>query len=408
MSDRRQDPTSPSNPEPPDPEAQEDLGGYLEAGARGSGRAAERLTGILEEIDRAAVLLGELLAEAAPDRRHLIAIQPRFQALQLCELLLARSRDAWFTDAAAAVEMAELAVAVSGRLDTERYGESLIADVQARAWACFGNALRISSDLRRAEEALRTAEEHNRAGGEDAYTSAEILSFKASLRNSQGRFEEAAALLDDVIGVYREARDRHREGRALIQKGTARSYSGRHSEAIRLVRRGLSKIDAFEEPRLLVSARHNLIGYLNESGRHEEALRTLQETRDLYLQLGERSHLVRLRWLEGRIHRDLGHLAEAEAALRDAREDLVQQGIAVDAAFVALDLAVVLLKRGDSAELKRLALEMLPIFESRDVRDEAFAAFLLFRQAAEAEQVTLGLLQEMADALEKARRRTER
>jgi tetratricopeptide (TPR) repeat protein len=408
MSDRRQDPTSPSNPEPSDPEAREDLGVYLEAGARGTGRAAERLTGILEEIDRAAVLLGELLAEAAPDRRHLIEIQPRFQALQLCELLLARSRDAWFTDAAVAVEMAELAAAVSGRLDTEPYGESLIEDVRARAWACFGNALRISSDLRRAEEALRTAEEHNREGGEDAYTSAEILSFKASLRNSQGRFEEAAALLDTVIGVYREARDRHREGRALIKKGAARSYSGQHSEAIRLVRRGLSKIDAFEEPRLLVSARHNLIGYLNESGRHEEALRTLEETRGLYLQLGERAHLVRLRWLEGRIHRDLGHLAEAEAALREVREDLVQQGIAIDAAFVSLDLAVVLVKRGDSAELKRLALEMLPIFESRDVRDEAFAAFLLFRQAAEAEQVTLGLLQEMADALEKARRRTER
>ena len=408
MSDRRQDdPTSPSNPEPSDPEAREDLGVYLEAGAQGTGRAAERLTGILEEIDRAAALLGELLAESEPDRRNLIEIQPRFQALQLCELLLARSRDAWFTDAATAVEMAELAVAVSGRLDTE-YGESLIEDVRARAWACLGNALRISSDLRRAEEALGTAEEHNREAGEDAYTSAEILSFKASLRNSQGRFEEAAALLDDVIRVYREARDRHREGRALIKKGAARSYSGRHSEAIRLVRRGLSKIDAFEEPRLLVSARHNLIGYLNESGRHEEALRALEETRGLYLQLGERSHLVRLRWLEGRIQRDLGRLAEAEAALRDAREDLVRQGIAVDAAFVSLDLAAVFLKRGDSAELRRLALEMLPIFESRDIRDEAFAAFLLFRQAAEAEQVTLGLLQEMADALERARRRTER
>ena len=238
MSDRRQDPTSPSNLEPSDPEAREDLGVYLDAGARGAGRAAERLTGILEEIDRAAVLLGELLAESEPDRRHLIETQPGLQALQLCELLLAKSRDAWFTDAAVAVETAELAVAVSGRLDTERYGESLIEDVRARAWACFGNALRISSDLRRAEEALRTAEEHSREGGEDAYTSAEILSFKASLRNSQGRFDEAAALLDAVIGVYREARDRHREGRALIQKGTARSYSGRHSEAIRLVRRG--------------------------------------------------------------------------------------------------------------------------------------------------------------------------
>jgi tetratricopeptide (TPR) repeat protein len=411
MTDRRRDPETPprqGQEGPSTPEPREGVGGPEGALRLGTSHAAERLTSILEEIDCAAALLDELLAEPGPDRRRLIETQPRFQALKLCELLLARSREAWFTDAAASVELAELAVSLSDRLDVGHYGKGLVEDTRARAWAHLGNARRIASDLRQAEEALHTAEEHLLQGDEDSYTAVEILSFKASLRNTQGRFEEAAALLDPVIAVYCEARDRHREGRALIQKGTALSYAGRHAEAIRVVRRGLKRIDAFEEPRLLVSARHNLIGYLNESGRNEEALRTLEETRGLYLQLGERAHLVRLRWLEGKIHRDLGHLDKAEAALREARADLIRHGIALDAALVSLDLAMVLLDRGDAAELKRLALEMVPIFESRDVREEALAAFLLFRQAAEAEQVTAGLLQEMASSLERARRRVER
>jgi len=372
------------------------------------GEVGTEATEILQEIDHAAVLLGEILGRPGPDRRRLVEEQPRFRTLMLCDLLLDKSREAGFTDPAAAVELAELAVVISGRLDVERFGEGLVEDFQARAWACLANSLRISSDLRRAEEALETAEEHHRRGDEDAYTGAEILSFKASLRSAQGRYEEAAALIDPSIKLYREARDRHREGKALIQKGTALSYAGRHARAIRLVRRGLAKIDVFEEPRLLVSARHNLIGYLNEVGRHEEALRSLAETRGLYLQLGERTPLVRLRWLEGKILRDLGRADEAEAAFREVRDELIGLGLGLDAALVSLDLAMVFLDRGATGELKRLAAEMIPVFESRDDHRKALAAFLLFQKAAEAESVTLGLIREMVTSLEQARRIGER
>jgi tetratricopeptide (TPR) repeat protein len=390
MSDRRRDPQPPLRQEPE------------------GDRVLQGASEILEEIDHSAALLGEILAETTQDRRRLVEEQPRFRALMLCDLLLERSREAGFTDPAAALELAELGVLVSDRLDSGHYGERLVEDARARAWSHLANAFRISSDLRHAEEALQTAEEHHRQAGEDAYTGAEILSFKASLLNAQGRYEEAAALLDPVVGVYRDARDAHREGRTLIQKAAAVSYAGRHAEAIRLARRGLAKIDLFEEPRLLVAGRHNLIASLRGSGRHEEALKALSETRRLYLQLGERSPLVRLRWLEGKILRDLGRLEEAEAALREVRTELAQLRLGLDAALASLDLAMVFLERGETGELKRLAAEMIAVFESREDHQRAMAAFLLFQKAAETEQVTLVLLQEVASSLEQAQRSTER
>jgi hypothetical protein len=136
--------------------------------------------------------------------------------------------------------------------------------------------------------------------------------------------------------------------------------------------------------------------------------RALAETRGLYLQLGERSSLIRLRWLEGKILRDLRWGDEAETAFREVRDELIGLGLGLDAALVSLDLAMILLERGDTGELKRLAAEMIPMFESWDDHRKALAAFLLFQKAAEAEQVTLGLLQEVAVALERTRRALER
>lgn len=370
-------------------------------------RASQRLAGILEETEEAGELLVDLLRKPAAERKELVRTEERFHRLKVCELLENELRDLWSDDPASVVELAELAVQIAERLDPDRYGEKLVEDARAMAWACLGNSHRITSDLRAAEEAFQTALEHHRRAGEDAYTTAEILSFMASLRTSQGWFDHAAKLLDGAIAIYQAAQDRHMEGRTLIKKGVALGHAGRFKKAIRLIRAGLSRINPLEEPQVVVAAQHNLIWYLNESGGHREAHRALRKCRKLYLELGDRMHLVRLRWLEGKIARELGRLEEAEGALREARKAFVERGIGFDAALVSLDLAMVYALCGENGKVKRLAAEMVPIFESRDVHQEAIAALLIFKEAAEAEKISLGLLGRIAAYLERARRNPE-
>ncbi len=367
-----------------------------------------RLPELLREVDEAAALLAELLGTPEAERRRLVETGVRFQSLQLCGLLEMRSREAWFEDPARAVALAELAVAAATRLDEAHYGVQRAEDARASAWAYLGNACRIAADHRRAEQALATAEEHLRRGGGDAYTEALLLGFEASLRGAQRQFDEAARLLDDAIATYREARDRQQEGKALVKKGMILGYAGRHDEAIRLIRRGLARLDIVQEPRLLVAARHNLTWFLNESGRHQEAEASVEESRRLYLDLGERTNLVRLRWLEGNIARELGREEAAEAALQEARDAFLESGIGIDAALVSLDLAAIYFRRKDTGALKRLAAEIEPVFAAGDLQQEALAALLLFRQAAEAEEVTLDLLDQVATGLQPARGNLER
>jgi tetratricopeptide (TPR) repeat protein len=143
--------------------------------------------------------------------------------------------------------------------------------------------------------------------------------------------------------------------------------------------------------------------FLSEQGRYDEALALLQQTRPLYDQLRDRMNLVRLRWLEGKIEAGRGSSRRAEELLREVRAELVARDLGYDAALLSLDLARLLVHQGRSEEMRRLAEEMIPIFQSRDIHREAIAALIVFQKAAEMERVTVSLVQELSDYLRRSR-----
>ncbi len=192
---------------------------YGAAFDRLAARLGAHVDRVLREAREASILMEELLLQPRERRRERVRSEPRLWLIKLCEGLEAASRRAGTADLATAVELAELAVEVAERLDSRCYGEALVGDAQALAWAYLGNARRIDCDLDRAEEALVHAERLYRQFEADLLTEAEILVFQASLRNAQGRFPKAVALLDRALRLYREAGDRHQEGRTLILKG---------------------------------------------------------------------------------------------------------------------------------------------------------------------------------------------
>lgn len=380
---------------------------YAAAFEQAAARVGKRVDHAHRESEEAATLLADLLREPGARRRQRIRSEPRLWLLKLCDRLENASREAGAEDPASAVELAQLAVDVGERLDVQRYSEALVQDARAQAWAHLGNAWRIASHFGKAEEALARAEELHRRFEIDLATEAEILGFRASLRNAQGRLQEAALLLDRAVLLYREIGDRHREGRALILKGTVLGDGGACHEAVHHLREGLARIDPEPEPRLLLAARHNLVLFLSDAGRQTEALAALEQSRRLYLRLGNRKDLMRLRWLEGRIALGLGRLAEAERALGLALEGLPGHGMELDAALVAFDLARVYARRGDCAGVKRIATEIVPVFQSCHVQPEALAALARLRDAAEAGRITGGLLDHLSSCLRLARRNPE-
>jgi hypothetical protein len=73
-----------------------------------------------------------------------------------------------------------------------------------------------------------------------------------------------------------------------------------------------------------------------------------------------------------------------------------------DHALVSLDLSVVLLKQGETAQVRAIAEPMFPIFKSQQVHREALAALTLFCEAARQEAATVELTQKVVRFLRRA------
>lgn len=364
----------------------------------------QRLALVTLERRDAPPLVAELLAYPQPERQVLARNSGRFQTLAVCELLIDQSFEEGFRDNVRSVELAELGLLIASLLDEERYGFSVVRDLEARAWAFLGNARRIAFDLAGAEEALANAERVAEEGSADPLEEARILDLRASLLSDQGRFEQAAELLDAVIDIYEDLREPHRKGRAMISKGVFLGYAGWPEEAIRQIRRGLGLLDWEHEPRLVLMARHNLAWFLNDCGRSEEALHHLERFRHTYQEFDNSWAGLRLAWLAGRIAAGLGRLDEAERTLRDVKLRFLEGGLGYDASLVTLDLAKLYLKEGRNAEVRVLADEMLTVFLSHDVHRQALAALAVFQKAVEQDTATPHLVQEITDYLQRARR----
>lgn len=356
-----------------------------------------------KERAEAGALLAELLALPAGRRRLSLLNRARYHTWGLFEQLIESSREQSFHDPREAEELAELALELSAVLDAGYYGAERIEDLRARAWGHAGNARRIHGDLRGAGEAFERACEHLRNGTREPIERAILLDLRASLLRAERRFPEAMELLEEALAILLIAGDPHRAGRVLVNMDNIHHHAGTPEQGIPLLYRALELIDPHQEPRLALCAWHNLVDDLAEAGCFMEAQKILRRAIPIYRQIPEPWSEHRRQWVEGKIARGLGQEDRAETLLSAARAGFLTQDLPYDVALVSLELAALYAGQGRTAEVKRIAAEMLPLFSARGIHREALAALAFWRSAAEAERAGLGLTSELLAFCKRAR-----
>ncbi|HKV09753.1 MAG TPA: tetratricopeptide repeat protein [Thermoanaerobaculia bacterium] len=357
-----------------------------------SPRARQLEASAAKERSEAPALVAQLLEQPAERWTLMVRNNSRFHTWGLFDLLLTKSREQSFRNADLGEAFARLGLEIADPLEP-RYGKERAGDLRARAWAAIGNAHRLRSDLKSAEEAFRTAAAHLEQGTGEATEQAAFFDLQASLLRAQRRLDEALKLLRRACSIFLRFGERHRAGRTLVKMSTVHRYSGSPERAIPLLYKALDLIDPAREPRLMLIAWHNLTDDLAEAGQFMEAQKLLVKARPLYQQFPEAWASHPRKWVEGRIARGLGQHDRAETLLLEAREGFLAEGpgSAYDIALVSLELALVYAEQHRLRELKRLAQEMVLIFSSRGIHREALAALTFWKQAVESEQEQDGL-----------------
>lgn len=349
-----------------------------------------------QERQEAEALWARLKTTKPPERRRLVEAVERFRSWALCELVCRESVDAARDSADRALDLADLALYIAELTPGD---EAWRSRVQGYAWAHVGNARRVKGNLPAADEAFRRARRlWQDEGGTDpvVLNEAFVFGLEASLRRDQRRLSEAVELLDKALLVDRGQLRSH----LLLSKAKNFEELQDYESAVSVLVQVMPLIQG--DPQLLFATRMNLAVNLSLLKQNKRVEELLPELRRLAVALGNGLDIVRLRWLESRVALGLGDRAQAFLALSQVREEFAAKEIAFDSALVSLELAILHLEEGQTAEVKLIARQMLWIFRAQGVHREALVALRLFCEAAEKDAVTVELAKDVLDYFRQA------
>ncbi len=351
-------------------------------------------------LENEAADLWKRLKLLSPQAQQALAkSDPAFQTPFICLFLCRESIRLAGEDPRKALAAAELAVLIAREIPGRE-------DLNGYALVHVGNAHRAQGDLPAAEKSLSEGEAllQKNAGGE-TLDDAVIFALKASLRRSQGRLGEAIALHDEALGRPGASLMR---AELLASKAYTLDEAGDVQGVLTTLEEAARSLSGKEDPRLLLSIRHNLIDALSKAGRFEEGKELLGEVKRLAFRVGTDLDSGRVQWVEGRIQAGLGDVDRGISLLLRARGVMVAKGIALDTALVSLELALLYLQQGRHDSVKDIARHLAPLFRAQALPRETLAALALFRRTAETGKVTPDLPTHLLEYLRQTRHRPGR
>lgn len=339
---------------------------------------------------------------SASQRRWLVEQVGEYQSWALAETLAADSERAAANDPAMALDFARLATTVAER---SAVNEGFKKRLRGLCLAFVANALRVNGELRRATAqflaARRLWEEGAPADPDRLLAVWRIDDLEASLRRERGEFRTALTLLDRAAaGAPQDCL-----GRILVKRSSILERAGELAEAATTLQNAMPIVRESGDTRLRFAAEFILSTVLCRLGRHHEAEPALAGLRTLAATLDNQLDLLRVDWLSGRVVAGLGHADEACAVLQDVLREFADRHMGFDAALAGLELAVLHLEAGRTAEVRELAEGMAWIFAAQDIDREALAALRLFCEAARQERASAVQARAVLAALDAAGRR---
>lgn len=209
---------------------------------------------------------------------------------------------------------------------------------------------------------------------------ARMQELEAAMRIDQRRFRDALELLDRALGLLPS---RDRRGRLLLSRAIVLGELSREEKALQALREAESCLSPAHEPALWLRLRLEQMYFLCQMERYQEAEACQKEVSKLAARVGRDRERLQARWMSGWIAAGSGRTEEALRTLRPVRQELLAAGRLVDSAGVALDLAGLLARAGELAEVAELRRELEPLMREKSLSNDARTAIKVFCWAVE-------------------------
>lgn len=350
--------------------------------------------------ERAAAQWQELRGWPFAETCMVVESDEEYWSWAFCERLCAVSRKAASHSPQRAQQWAELAMRLA------RQGEQGGVHPARLEGYCLGhwaNARRVANDHADAARAFRKGWELWGEGGREPWDEvlevAWLLGMEASFARNQKRLPDSLRLLGQALEL---AKSKRTKATLLINKANTLELLENFEGALSTLQE-MGELREFSDRQLLWQQSYATVSNLGRLGRYPEAEALLPKVREIALELNNDLELVRVLWLEGWLAAGRGRRREARTALEQVQRDFVTRDLAYDAALVSLELAVLYLEEGRLKKVQALAMEMAPIFTSRQIHQEALAALRLFCIGTEQGDITLQFTQRLVHYLKQSR-----
>lgn len=278
-------------------------------------------------------------------------------------------------------------------------------ETYALAMAYHGNALKILGQLNEAASLFGDARYClYMSGSVDPLVEAEIDWLEGSLLLSQRHFRRAKQLLSRAAATTRDLGEFEEEGKTLLTLAIVERQLDNLDGSQELIYKAVECFETTKNDKLTACAWQNFSNVLCQARKFEEAREVVTKCRDPLEGSVDPLTLLRFLWVDGKIACGLGNESEGETIFQSIRTSFSTLSLPYDSALASLELAVLFLRQGRTAEVKQMVAEMVEVFDERDIHRETVASLMLFREAVELEQVSAASLREFAAYLERASR----
>lgn len=254
-------------------------------------------------------------------------------------------------------EAAEAAAQYAGLL-TEAEAQNL-AEEQAAALLGLGECALEAGELERGREHFERAERMLA----DAPLPARVpaLRGRAVAHYLAGELRYSVYLLETALDELNRAELHSPDALLLLYASIIAPYMdmGAHARAAKAAEFALALAPHSGDPALVARMHRSVARTMLAEGRLAEADASLAKAADLYRTLQLRTELANCHWMRGYVYAQNGQLLRAEEELRAAREMLAATRAALYTSQVAVELADVLHRRGESQEATELLRDVL-------------------------------------------------